>query len=178
MSRAVLVGWLTVIWVALWGSVTPANVLGGLAAAAVLLVVFPVQAHPAPTHVWRPVAALRFAGYFLYKLIEANLVVAWEILTPRSGVNEGIVEVPVRGCSDGLITLLANVIGLTPGTITLEVEDDPTRIYVHVLHLHDIEKVRRDLLHLEALLIRAFGSPYAVGLLDELPEFAAERAQR
>jgi multicomponent Na+:H+ antiporter subunit E len=56
---------------------------------------------------------------------------------------------------------VANVITLTPGTVTIEVEDSPPVLYVHVLHLHDLEAVRRDLLRIEEFSVRAFGSPAA-----------------
>ncbi|CAN5801582.1 hypothetical protein BH24ACT3_BH24ACT3_07440 [soil metagenome] len=180
MSLALLVGWLVVIWVALWGSVTVTNVLGGLAAAAVLLAVFPVGTHAAPAYAVRPVAAARFVAHFTTKLLEANLILAWEIVTPRNRINEGIVAVPMASCSDGIVTLAANAIGLTPGTITIEVDAEPTVLYVHVLHLHDLEQTRRDLLHLAALIIRAFGSPAAVAALDGAspPTGADRRAAR
>jgi multicomponent Na+:H+ antiporter subunit E len=167
MSLLVLVTWLTVMWVALWGNLSWANVLGGLAAALVLLGVYRVAASPAPAYPFRPIAALRFIGYFLLKLVEANLVLAWEVITPRNRINEGIVAVPIHGCSDGLITLVANAITLTPGTVTLEVHRDPAVLYVHVLHLRDIEEVRREVRHLEDLAIRAFGAPSAVVEIDE-----------
>ena len=40
-------------------------------------------------------------------------------------------------------------------------------LYVHVLHLRDVEEVRRDIQHLTDLTVRAFGSPDAVAAQDE-----------
>jgi multicomponent Na+:H+ antiporter subunit E len=170
MSLVVLVTWLTVMWVALWGNLSWANVLGGLAAASVLLAVYRVATTGTPAYPLRPLPALRFILFFLWKLFEANLVLAWEVVTPRNKINEGIVAVPIQGCSDGLITLVSNAITLTPGTVTLEVNRNPAVLYVHVLHLHDIEDVRRDVRHLEALAIRAFGSPDALAELERNEE--------
>jgi multicomponent Na+:H+ antiporter subunit E len=166
MSLIVLVTWLTVMWVALWGNLSWANVLGGVAASLVLLAVYRVATSGAPAYPLRPLHAVRFILYFLWKLFEANLVLAWEVVTPRNKINEGIVAVPIQGCSDGLITLVANAITLTPGTVTLEVQRHPAVLYVHVLHLRDIEDVRREVQHLEALAIRAFGSPSANAELE------------
>jgi multicomponent Na+:H+ antiporter subunit E len=168
MSLLVLVTWLTVMWVALWGNLSWANVLGGLAVSGALLVAYRVATKRTPDYTFRPLPAIRFILYFLWKLLEANLVLAWEVITPRNKIKEGIVEVPIQGCSDGLITLVANAITLTPGTVTLEVATNPARLYVHVLHLRDIEDVRREVQHLEALAIRAFGSPAALAELDEI----------
>ena len=64
-----------------------------------------------------------------------------------------------------MLTLIANVLALTPGTLPLEATTSPAVIYVHVLHLTDVETVRRDVQHLTALAVRAFGSQAAVDAL-------------
>ena len=156
-----MTAWLVTAWVALWGELTVANRLSGLTLGSMLLLVFPMRPRGVPGAV-RPGAAVRFAGYFAWKLVEASAVVTWEVLTPTNRINEGIVAIPIQGVSDTLTTLVANAISLTPGTLTLEVRQDPTVLYVHVLHLDDIEAVRRDVHHLEVLAIRAFGSTAAV----------------
>lgn len=161
MSRLLIGTWLTAMWVLLWGEVTAANVIAGVAAAAVLLVVFPAGEHPGPRHRPRPIAALWFLLFFLAKLVEANAVLAWEVVTPRNRIREGIVAVPVRGCSPVVVTIIANTISLTPGTLTLEVDPDREELYVHVLHLRDLELVRTGLLRFRDLAVRAFGSPEA-----------------
>jgi multicomponent Na+:H+ antiporter subunit E len=159
------IAWLLVVWMGLWEAVSPGTVLGGLLVAIGLLWVFPLGRAPLGWRL-RPVAAVRFGVYFVWKLIEASLVVAWEVATPQNSINEGIVAIPIRGVSDGLITLVANAISLTPGTVTLEVDEDPAVLFVHVLHLHDIEAVRREVQYLELLAIRAFGSDQAAQAVE------------
>lgn len=162
MTHVVHVTWLTIVWVALWGDPAIGTVLGGILVGAAVVTAFPRAPSPIGWHL-RPLAVLRFAGVFLRKFVEANVVVAWEVITPNNeGVNEGIVAVPVTGVSDGIVTLLANTISLTPGTLVVEVERDPTILYVHVLHLRDIESVRREVLDLELLAVRAFGGREAI----------------
>ena len=161
MNHLVIGGWLTAMWVLLWGDVTPANILGGLVAAGTLLVVFPTRS-TTPRQWFRPGATLRFAAYFAVKLIEANIVLAWEIVTPRNRIREGIVAISVKDCRPGLVTLVANAISLTPGTITIEVDPDREELYVHVLHLRDVEMVRHGLLRFRELALLAFGSPGAI----------------
>jgi multicomponent Na+:H+ antiporter subunit E len=162
MRVRLLVGaWLVVAWVALWGSASAANVASGVVVAFVLLAVFPLHLTTRQGR-FRPLQALRFFGYFLAKLVEANAVVAWEVVTPSNRINEGIVAVPVTGASDVLVSMVANVISLTPGTLTIEIRTDPHVLFVHVLHLHDIDAVRRDVTRLERYVLRAFGSDEAV----------------
>lgn len=155
LGRVLPAAWLVLLWLGLWGEVDVAAVVGGVVVAAAVVLAFRGAA-PRPVGRFRPLRALRYLGYFLYKLVEANLVVAWEVVTPGSRINEGIVAVPVKGASDAVISLVANSISLTPGTLTLEVHRDPATLYVHVLHLHSIEETRREILHLEWLALRAF----------------------
>jgi multisubunit Na+/H+ antiporter MnhE subunit len=58
-----------------------------------------------------------------------------------------------------VLLLVSNAIGLTPGTVVVELDEERSVFFVHVLHLHDIERVRRDLTELGALAVRAFASP-------------------
>ncbi|MBW3644194.1 MAG: Na+/H+ antiporter subunit E [Actinobacteria bacterium] len=159
-----LLVWLVAVWVALWEQVSPANVASGLVVALVVLTLFPLGPRDRSARV-RPAAALRFLVYFAWKLVEASAIVAWEVVTPRNRINEGIVAIPIRGVSDVVITVVANAISLTPGTLTLEARRSPAVLYVHVLHLRDVEEVRRETLHLEALAIRAFGPPEVAAAL-------------
>ncbi|MEX0790954.1 MAG: Na+/H+ antiporter subunit E [Actinomycetota bacterium] len=168
MNRILTGLWISTMWVLLWGEPTPANILGGVAVAAVLIFVFP-PAPQGPGSSFRPVAAIRFLLHFLFKLVEANLVLAWEVATPGNRIREGVVAVPVHMSCRGVATMVANAISLTPGTLTLEVDMERRAIYVHVLHLHELEKVRSDLHRFEELALRAFGSP---------EELAASEARR
>ncbi len=169
-----MVAWLLVVWLFLWEDVSFANVLAGLALGSLLVVLFPMRPRGIPG-AFRPVAAAHFVGFFAWKLVEASMIVAWEVVTPRNRIKEGIVAVPIRGVSETLTTLVANAISLTPGTLTLEVRHQPPVLYVHVLHLDDIEAVRRDVQYLEVLAIRAFGSSAAsaaaeAALQDHVPD--------
>lgn len=161
--RLVTIAWLTVVWTALWGSATPANIVGGVLIALVVVLLFPASAATPAAPVFRPLAVAYFAGWFVVKLVEANLVMVREVLTPTDYSNPGVVAVPISRCSSAIATLIANAISLTPGTLTLDVRGDPKVLYIHVMHLDDPEEVRRRVHRLEALAIRAFGS----GHLDD-----------
>lgn len=166
MRRIAATAVLVAVWIGLWQQLSVANLLSGTAVAAAILWLFPViTADPSRRPVVRPLRALHFLGYFLVNLAEASAVVAWEIVTPTNRINQGVVAVRIRGASDALVTLVANAISLTPGTLTVEVGRGATVLYVHVLHLRDVDEVRRDVLRLEALAIRAFGGRPALDAL-------------
>jgi multicomponent Na+:H+ antiporter subunit E len=158
MRRAMpTVVWLAAVWVALWKEVSVANLLGGLAAGVLAVVLVPPRPARGGLTV-RPLALVHLAAYFLGKLIEASAVVAWEVATPRNRIKEAIVAVPLHGDTDLLNTLVANAVSLTPGTLSLELIGQPRVLYVHVLHLKDVESVRRDIGHLEGLAEQALAA--------------------
>lgn len=97
---------------------------------------------------FRAVRTAWFLVWFLWELSVANAVVAWEIITPSYKMRPGIIACPYRG-SELEATLLANLITLTPGTMTLEV--DPTRrvLYVHALHISTPDGLREHIRELE-----------------------------
>jgi multicomponent Na+:H+ antiporter subunit E len=164
MMRAVRVVWLTAIWLALWADVSAANALSGVAASLAVVALF--RSGRTGRVVVRPLAALRFAVHFLRSLVASSVVVARTVVTPRDRIRTGIVAVPLRGCSDGVATVIADAITLTPGTLTLEVRREPLTLYVHALDVRDVEQVRGEVRTLEILAVRAFGSEAAIADLE------------
>lgn len=172
---ALLIGWFTVLWVALWGSLTWANLLGGLAVAVGVLTVARLPMSGAETlgrMEVRPVRALAFLGYFAFKVVQSNVILARQVLALRSANEPGIIAVDLPHCSDAVVTVIANAITLTPGTLTIEVRRHPATVYVHVLDLRDPDAVRAELTRLAELAVRAFGDAAAV------QRFAAEANRR
>lgn len=158
---------LTVIWVLLWGSASAANVLSGLALGAVLVVLVPgLRGRSDGRFTLRPLAILRLVGYMLVVTVRSNVELTREVLSRQSRIRTAVVGVPLPGCSDELLTLMTNLLALSPGTMPLELRHDPIVLYVHVLHLTDIEQVRRKILHLTDLTVRAFGSADTVADQD------------
>lgn len=152
------------MWVLAWGSATFANLLGGLIVAAVLLVVTPgALGGGGRRPPFRPLAIARFVGFALVEMVRANVSLARDVFAPRSRLHPGVMAVPLPRCSDGLLTLITNVLAITPGTNPVHVETDPAVVYVHVLHMHDVEASRTEVLRLADLAFRAFNpNPQAV----------------
>jgi multicomponent Na+:H+ antiporter subunit E len=154
---------LAVIWVLLWGSASPANVASGLAIGGVLVVLVPgLRRRSGGPVTFRPLAIARLVGYMLVVTVRSNVELTKEVLSRSSRIHTAVVGVPLPGCSDELLTLISNLLAISPGTMPLELRQNPIVLYVHILHLTDIEQVRRDILHLTDLTVRAFGSAEAV----------------
>lgn len=166
----VLLIWFVVLWESLWGNFTWANLASGVAVSVGLVLLVPLPDTPFASYAGariRPLRTVWFGIYFLYKVVQANVLLAWEVVTPRNTIKPGILGIPIRDCSDALVTLIANAFTLTPGTLTIEVRRDPITIYVHVLHLNDPDKVRADLLRLAEMAVRAFGTEQALAQFRE-----------
>ena len=84
--------------------------------------------------------AIAFLLFFLYELIKANIQVAYDVITPTFYMTPGIVRVPLDAKTDFEITLLANLISLTPGTLSLDVSEDRKVLYVHSMYIEDKDK--------------------------------------
>ena len=152
MTRhAVAACWLVLFWLALWRDISVANVASGVVLAAGVLVLFPLP--PAGHRLRpRPAALVRFLAASTWSVVKANLVVAWEVVTPRNRINEGVVAVPLQTADPIVITIVSHAIILAPGTMVIDIELEPsTVLFVHVLHLRSADGVRREVQQLERL---------------------------
>ncbi len=80
--------------------------------------------------------------FFIKKLIIANVRVAYDVFTPGYVMRPGILAVPLDAETDLEITLLANLITLTPGTLSLDVSHDRRTLYIHAMYADDPEAVK------------------------------------
>lgn len=176
-----LIIWLTLVWALLWGDLGLASLLSGLGVAVfVVLVARPTGVHGMQLASFHPVSATVFLVYFLVQLVKSSLQVAWEVVTPGFNVHRAVISVPMHVSSDGLVTLVGNTITLTPGTLTVDVRsggpDQPPVLYVHALHFTDVDDLRRDVLTIERLAVRAFGTKEDRAELDRVVAAWPERA--
>jgi len=76
-----------------------------------------------------------FMGFYLVKLVSANLYIAYDIVTPRMRTNPGMIEVEVKLSSNLGILLLSNLVSMTPGTLSMDLNSAKDRLLVHVLYM-------------------------------------------
>jgi len=93
----------------------------------------------------RLAGVLRLIGFFGKELLVSNLRVLWDVLTPRHISRPGIIGLPLDARTDVEIMLVANLISLTPGTLSLDLSEDRRVLYVHVMFLDDIEKAKQQI---------------------------------
>jgi multicomponent Na+:H+ antiporter subunit E len=148
---------LVALWLLAWGDISVANVASGIVVALGLLIAFPPQPIGGPRVRLRPVPMARLAGYVVVQLVVSNLLVAREIVSRRSRVRTGVLAHPLREPSDAVLSVMANVIALSPGTMTVDVTSHPAVLYVHFLLLDDVDAARRAIARLERLVVDALG---------------------
>lgn len=123
---------LTILWVALYGEVSVGNVVGGLVVAGVLMALFPTS-RSSVRHV-RPWGALKLGWYVFFNLITSTWAVVVAVLFPRPDRVEATVKtVQVSTRSATAMTLMGNLITLTPGTMTVDIDEKVGIMRVHVL---------------------------------------------
>jgi multicomponent Na+:H+ antiporter subunit E len=135
---------LAIAWIALTGAFTPTNLLFGFALSYALL--WATRGLRAPSGYFTKMPRLiGFVLYFAGEMVVASVRVARVVLTPRIQVRPAVVAIPLTVRSPAEITLLANLISLTPGSLFLDVSQDRCVIYVHTMHVDDIEAFRADI---------------------------------
>ena len=148
---------LVAFWLLAWGEASVANVASGLVVATVLLVAFPPHRRATTGSGFSPLGVARLVLYVLGQLVPANVLVAREILSRRSRIRTGVLAYPLQRPSEEVLSLMAHVIALTPGTMTVEATRDPAVLYVHFLLLQDVDRARRTVARLERLAVAALG---------------------
>jgi multicomponent Na+:H+ antiporter subunit E len=88
---------------------------------------------------------LSFTGFALWSIVKANIEVAKIVIRPRLNIRPGIIAIPLDVRSEAGITLLANLITLTPGTVTLDISSDRRTAYVHCIDIQDADAIRDDI---------------------------------
>ncbi len=84
-----------------------------------------------------PVRWLLFMVYlvpFFWAMTKANIDVAYRVITGR--INPGIVRISTGLKTDTALTMLANSITLTPGTLSVDVDETSNDLYIHWINVN------------------------------------------
>ncbi len=137
---------LAIVWATATGRFTLANAsLGYVLGYLVLLFAQPVIGRsPYFLKLWQ---VLSFLAFLAWEVVRANFRVAYDVVTPTWYMRPGVVAIPLDVRTDAEITLLANLISLTPGTLSLDVTEDRKHLYVHAMFIRDPEAFRTEIKH-------------------------------
>ena len=135
---------LALVWMAMSGQFDGLNLLLGFAFG--YLVLFLLQRVIGTSSYFRKSALLvQFVAFYVLEVIRSNIRVAVDVATPTSLAHPAIVAVPLDAHTAAEITLLSNLITMTPGSLSVDVADDRSVIYVHSMFVDDVEAFRRSI---------------------------------
>lgn len=150
--------WLTLVWILLWGTVSAANILSGLAIALVVTLLLPLPAVPVEGR-FHPLSLLRLVVTVAFWLVVSSLQVAALALKPGPPPLTAVLRAHLDIKSDLVLALAVNIMNLTPGNIVLEIDQARRMIYVHVLDVGSDRTVNRfyhQVDKLQKLLVASF----------------------
>jgi multicomponent Na+:H+ antiporter subunit E len=133
---------LAILWLLATGQFTPTNMVAGYVLGFLVLWFARRALGPARyfARMWR---SLLLLVYFLKELVIANFRVAYDVISPTYRMRPAIVAIPLEAATDAEITMLACMITLTPGTLSLDVSPDRKVLYIHAMFGEDPEQVQR-----------------------------------
>jgi multicomponent Na+:H+ antiporter subunit E len=135
---------LALAWAAVTGSFTLVNLIFGFVLGAIGLWIIRSQVGT-EAYFGRARRVVGLGVTFFYELVLSSIRVAWIVVQPRMPIRPGIIAFPLRVDRDFEITLLANLITLTPGTLSVDVSDDRRFLYIHAIDVPDAEALKRDI---------------------------------
>lgn len=149
--------WLTLVWCTLWGTFTPMLVAGGVVVAVVVCLVFPLPALQPDVRV-HPVKLLALLARFAADVLRASLEVTGVVLRRRP-LRNAVIGVDLETTSDFVLTGVAALLSLVPGSVVVEVRRSTYTLFLHVLDVPDVaaaEAFRDEALAVERRFVAAF----------------------
>ena len=135
---------LWVIWMLVNNSFAPGHMLlGGVLA--ILIPLFTSEFWPEPVRLRHPWLAIKYAVRLGVDIVTANLQVAIWIIWPNRRLQPAFVQYELELRSPLAISLLANTISLTPGTVSCDLSSDQQFLLIHCLHGEDTESLVRQI---------------------------------
>jgi multicomponent Na+:H+ antiporter subunit E len=142
----------SVVWCALNGEFSLPVFIWGIVFSIAALWIVESRAVSSPSahgKGWRwivkPWISIKFAFWFLKEAFIANLQVISHALSPKLRMKPAVIGIPLDAKTDIEIALLANLITMTPGTLSIDVSSDRSRLYIHVMDAKDVDAVRRNI---------------------------------
>jgi multicomponent Na+:H+ antiporter subunit E len=151
LSWNVLLG---LVWVILTGTASGPNLVLGLIFGYLCLALIQNQIPVLDGYAQKVPRFIGFVFFFIWEVVKANAVVAYDVATPNLSIRPGVIAFPLECDTDLEITSLANFITLTPGTLSLDVSDDRSVLYIHAMYLDDEEALIEDIRGIERRLLR------------------------
>ncbi len=135
---------LALLWALLSGDISQYSLMTGFVLGYLVLGMMATQSTE-KSYFKKVRQTLAFVVEFLKELAVSTYRVVYDILTPVHHMKPGVIAFPLEAKTDAEITMLANVITLTPGTLSLDVSEDRKTLYIHAMYIDDPDQLRREI---------------------------------
>lgn len=137
-NRLWVVLFLLIIWCGFSNNFQPVNILLGLFFS--LAIHFLVMSKPLDFKI-NSLQLIILCFYMIWKLLQSSLEVAWDILTPKAKSQPKLIRLTLNCKHPVQISLLSNLISLTPGTLTIDIEKENEVLILHVMFAQNQKKI-------------------------------------
>jgi multicomponent Na+:H+ antiporter subunit E len=87
----------------------------------------------------------RFLAYYTRALVIANIRIAQDVLSPGLRVRPGFFTIDLQTSTDLELLAYANLVTMTPGTLSLDVSVDGKKLLIHAMYAADAEQIRKSI---------------------------------
>jgi multicomponent Na+:H+ antiporter subunit E len=156
--RIWMLAFLVMVWILLWGDISAANILSGLAIALLITWLLPLPAVPGEGRL-HPLSLLRLMLRVAWYLVLSSIQVAWLAIKPGPPPQSAVLRARLTVKSDLVLALAVNIVNLIPGSIVLEIDQVRRLIYVHVIDVGSpraVSQFYHQIAQVERLLVATF----------------------
>lgn len=136
---------LALLWAGMLGGLSLANIVSGLVLSYFVLHYTSRGTPGHQSYFGKVPKLLSFLVYYLWELLKSNAMIIVEVLTPGHHMTPGVIGIPLDARTDLEITVLANLITMTPGTLSLDISADRKTLFVHAMYIHNPDDLRADI---------------------------------
>jgi multicomponent Na+:H+ antiporter subunit E len=136
---------ISLFWALLTGHVSVGNLaVGFVLGYAALSLLYPAT-ELKTSYFQKTIQLARFVLIFTKELLLATWRVAQDVVKPLPLMRPGVIGIPLDAKTDLEITMLANIISLTPGTLSLDVSEDRKTLYIHTMYVVNPDDLRKEI---------------------------------
>jgi len=136
---------LSMLWALLTGRVSVGSLSTGFLLGYIALTLLYPGKEGRNNYFRKSMQIIRFVLVFIRELLVSSWRVAIDVVKPLPLMRPGVVGIPLDAETDLEITMLANVISLTPGTLSLDVSEDRKTLYIHAMYVINPDDLRREI---------------------------------
>ncbi len=129
-TRFWMILFLTLIWCGFSNNFSMPNILFGLL---VSLIIHSCAAKKRLSFRVNMLQLVILSFYTLWELLQSSILVAWEVLTPLGKSKPELIEIKLQTNHAIAISILANLISLTPGTLVIDIDEKRKIFLIHIM---------------------------------------------